>query len=79
MEKILSHMPDNPGIKAEKFLEINTGHPVFATMVAAHEKNTDADKFAAMARVLYNQALLIEGLTVEDPVAFANDIWAIVR
>jgi len=79
MEKVLSHMPDNPGVKAQKFLEINTGHRVFAALSAAHENEADKDRFTAMARVLYNQALLIEGLTVEDPVAFADDIWAIVK
>ncbi|MCL2672041.1 MAG: molecular chaperone HtpG [Clostridiales bacterium] len=76
MEKTLAHMPDNPGIKAEKFLEINTSHPVFAAMSVAHPDS--AERFAAIARVLYNQALLIEGLPVEDPIAFADDIWAIV-
>ena len=79
MEKVLSHMPDNNGVKAEKFLEINTGHPVFAALSAAHGSDTDKERFAAIARVLHNQALLIEGLTVEDPVAFADDIWAITR
>jgi len=77
MEKVLSHIPDNPGVKAEKFLEVNTSHPVFAALSAAREDGADAERFSAMVRVLYNQALLIEGLTVEDPIAFANDIWLI--
>jgi len=77
MEKTLAHMPDNPGVKAQKFLEINAGHPVFAALAAAQQEDAPAGKFAAMARVLYNQALLIEGLSVEDPIAFANDIWTI--
>ena len=78
MEKVLSQMPDNPGAKAQKFLEINMGHPVFAALSATQTNGSDKERFAAMARVLYNQALLIEGLRVEDPIAFADDIWAIV-
>lgn len=78
MEKVLAHMPDNPGIKAEKFLEINLAHPVFAALAAAHADKENKERFAATARVLYNQALLMEGLPVEDPIAFADDIWAIV-
>ena len=70
-------MPDSKGVKAEKFLEINTSHAVFIALENAH-KNKD-EKFAAMARVLYNQALLIEGLAVEDPVAFSNDVWGVLK
>ena len=73
MEKVLSHMPEDHGMKAEKILEVNTNHSVFAALVAARE--SDANRFAAMSRILFNQALLIEGLTVDDPLAFADDIW----
>jgi len=79
MEKVLSHMPDNNGVKAQKFLEINPGHAVFAALSAARENGNDSSKFSAMARILYNQALLIEGLTIEDPIAFADDIWSVVK
>ena len=79
MEKALSQMPDSGGVKAQKFLEINTDHAVFAALSACRDGGNNSDKFSAMARVLYNQALLIEGLTVEDPVAFADDIWAITK
>ncbi|MDR1735583.1 MAG: molecular chaperone HtpG [Oscillospiraceae bacterium] len=75
MEKVLSQMPGNPGVKAEKVLEINAGHAVFGALKAAHSDNPE--RFAAYTRLLYNQALLIEGLSVEDPVAFANDICAL--
>jgi molecular chaperone HtpG len=79
MEKVLSHMPDNPGVKAKKFLEINTGHTVFSALSFARDNDANENKFAAMTRVLYNQALLIEGLSIEDPIAFADDIWAIAK
>ncbi|MCL1913691.1 MAG: molecular chaperone HtpG [Eubacteriaceae bacterium] len=77
MEKVLAQMPDSTGVKADKFLEINTSHPVYATLEAAFSAGASTSKFAAIARVLYSQALLIEGLPIEDPIAFANDIWAI--
>jgi len=76
MEKILKTMPNNPDIKAVKILEINTQHPVFASLKAAHEQ--DKEKLALYTNLLYNQALLIEGLSVEDPVQFADDICKIM-
>lgn len=76
MEKILAMMPDNQGIKAEKILEINTSHNVFNSLKAAFEN--DKDKLALYTNLLYNQALLIEGLPVQDPVEFTNDICKIM-
>lgn len=76
MEKILSSMPNNPSVKAEKILEINTKHEVFAALKEAYEK--DKDKLKLYTELLYNQALLIEGLPIEDPVAFTNNICKIM-
>lgn len=76
MEKILKTMPNTSDIKAVKILEINTQHPVFASLKAAHEQ--DKEKLALYTNLLYNQALLIEGLSVEDPVQFADDICKIM-
>ena len=74
MEKVLSAMPEgNPGAKAQKVLEINTAHPLFAVLEKA-----EGEKLQKMAEVIYNQALLIEGLPVEDPVAYANAVWALL-
>jgi len=53
-------------------LEINTGHPVYQSLRSAYDK--DREKLALYTNLLYNQALLIEGLPLEDPVAFTNDI-----
>lgn len=72
MEKILSQMPDNQGIKADKILEINIHHHVFDTLKSAFEN--DKDKLKLYTNLLYNQALLIEGLPIEDPIEFTNNI-----
>jgi molecular chaperone HtpG len=78
MEKILSAMPDNPHLKAEKILEINPNHQVFAILKETYDEQ-DKDKLRLYTELLYNQALLIEGLPIEDPVEFANSIWKIMR
>lgn len=72
MEKILSTMPNNPNIKAEKILEINTNHHVFKALEDAYKH--DKDKLKLYTNVLYNQALLIEGLPIDDPVEFTDNI-----
>ncbi len=72
MEKILQQMPDSQGVKAEKVLEINAGHEVFQSLKEAYEN--DRSKLELFTKLLYNQALLIEGLPIEDPVEFTNDI-----
>ncbi|HEY8390405.1 MAG TPA: molecular chaperone HtpG, partial [Clostridia bacterium] len=72
MEKVLSTVPNYPGMKAQRILEINTSHPVFASLKNAHK--TDKDKFALYVNLLYEQALLIEGLSVSDPVELSNNI-----
>lgn len=72
MEKVLNLMPDNQGVKAEKVLELNTSHDVFQSVKAAYEG--DKEKLKLYTNLLYNQALLIEGLAIEDPVAFTQDI-----
>ncbi|MED3981890.1 molecular chaperone HtpG [Priestia megaterium] len=76
MEKILSTMPDNQHVKAEKVLEINVNHDVFASLKDAFEN--DKSKLDLYTNLLYNQALLIEGLSISDPVEFTNDICKIM-
>ncbi|MGL5257581.1 MAG: molecular chaperone HtpG, partial [Proteocatella sp.] len=61
MEKVLNMMPESGDVKAEKVLEINTSHKVFDILKSAFE--SDKDRAEKVARVLYNQALLIEGLS----------------
>lgn len=72
MEKVLSAMPNGQKVQAEKVLEINVNHDVFRSLLAAREQ--DKDKLARYTNLLYQQARLIEGLPIEDPVAFSNDI-----
>lgn len=73
MEKVLNAMPYNEQkVKADKVLEINPNHEVFKALTGIYEK--DPDKLALYTNLLYNQALLIEGLPVQDPVEFTNDI-----
>lgn len=76
MEKVLSQMPNNPNMKAEKVLEINSNHHVFSSLKSAFEN--DKDKLKLYTNLLYNQALLIEGLPLEDPVEFTNNIWKLL-
>lgn len=77
MEKVLNAMPNAQGIKAEKILEININHPVFDSLKEAFSSNED--KLKLYTKLLYNQGLLIEGLPLEDPVEFTNNICEIMK
>ncbi len=77
MEKVLNMMPNNQNLKADKILEINTNHEMFNAIKKAFEE--DKDKVKMYSNLLYNQALLIEGLSIEDPVQFANDICQLIK
>ncbi len=72
MEKVLRAMPEGENVRAEKILEINIEHEIFEKMKAAHDN--DRARFELYVDVLYDQALLIEGLEIEDPVEFTNNI-----
>jgi molecular chaperone HtpG len=58
-------------------LEINLNHTIYESLKDAFEN--DKDKLALLTNVLYNQALLIEGLSIGDPVEYANDIWKLIQ
>lgn len=77
MEKVINAMPDSQQIKAEKVLEINVDHDIFQALKQAHEAE-DKEKLALFTKVLYNQARLIEGLPIEDPVEFTNDVCKVM-
>ncbi|WP_041808594.1 molecular chaperone HtpG [Evansella cellulosilytica] len=77
MEKVLQQMPDNQNVKADKVLEINVKHDVFNSLKDAFE--SDKDKLSLYTNLLYNQALLIEGLPIQDPVEFTNDVCKIMK
>ncbi|MBL4952826.1 molecular chaperone HtpG [Neobacillus sp. YIM B02564] len=76
MEKVLNAMPNNQNIKADKVLEINVNHSVFQSLKDAFAN--DKEKLALYTSLLYNQALLIEGLPIEDPVEFTNNICKVM-
>lgn len=77
MEKILNTMPGDQKIKADKILEINPGHEVYGALKKALAE--DKEKLKMYTRLLYNQAYLIEGLPLQDPVEFTNDITALMK
>lgn len=76
MEKVLNSMPTDQRVKAERVLEINITHPIFDKLKALYASNKDA--VAKYANVLYSSALLIEGMSIEDPVSFTNDLCDIL-
>ena len=76
MEKVLNAMPTDNKVKAERVLEVNESHPIFATLTALYE--TDKEKLKTYSQLLYAQALLIEGMSVEDPVEFSNQICGLM-
>lgn len=78
MEKVLNAMPNsNQTMKAEKILEININHEVFKSLDEAFKN--DKERLDLYTELLYNQALLIEGLSIEDPVEFTNNICKIMK
>ncbi|OXM14041.1 molecular chaperone HtpG [Paenibacillus herberti] len=76
MEKVLAAMPDSSGAKAQKILEINTNHEVFTALKDAYAN--DRAKLELFTSLLYSQALLIEGLPIEDPVELTNQICQVM-
>ncbi|MEK5479473.1 molecular chaperone HtpG [Paenibacillus sp. FSL R5-0407] len=76
MEKVLNAMPSGQEVKADKVLEINVNHDVFKSLKEAYEN--DKNKLGLYTSLLYNQALLIEGLPIEDPVEFTNNICKVM-
>ncbi len=73
MEKVFNSMPDSQNVKSTRVLEINPQSKIFETLKEAYSSN-DFEKVDLYTSILYNQALLVEGLPIDDPVAYANDI-----
>ena len=72
MEKILSQMPNGTDAKAEVVMEINKDHPISDKLKQLAE--TDTEKLEKYTKILYAQARLIEGLTVDNPTELSNMI-----
>ena len=73
MERVLAQGPDADKAKAERVLQINAKHPVFAKLTAANAAG-DKEKLALYTELLYDQALLVERMPIDDPVAFAQAV-----
>lgn len=78
MEKIMAMAPDGQNIKSDRVLEINTQHSIFKTLQEAQKEN-DTDKIKQYTNILYNQALITEGLPIEDPVAYAQAVCDLMK
>ena len=72
MEKVLSQMPDAQGVNSGRILEINPNHQIFTALQSVFDK--DKEKIKDYASLLYDQALLIEGFSIDDPVGFSNKV-----
>lgn len=74
MEKYFRQMhTDGPEMKAERILELNAAHPVFAALEAAYASG-DKERTAKLSEILYDQAQLIAGFTPDDPTAYTDRI-----
>lgn len=71
MEKVLNAMPTDQKVKAQRVLELNPEHPIFEKLRGLSDSG-DKDKLGKYAKLLYDQALLIEGISIENPVEFSN-------
>ena len=71
MEKVLQQMPGNSSPKAEVILEINKNHPIAEKL---NSLLTDSDRLDSYTKILYAQARLIEGLSIDNPTELSNMI-----
>lgn len=76
MEKTLKNQPNAMGIKADKILEISTKTKAYEILEKSYKD--DKNKAKMVAGVLLDQARLIEGLEIDDPVAYAKNIWKLM-
>lgn len=74
MAKVLNQLPNGEKVTADKILELNAQHPVFEALKKEFAADKESEKIKAYANLLYDQALLIEGMPIDDPVAFSNEI-----
>ncbi len=78
MEKIMAMAPDGQNLKSQRVLEINAQHDIFKTLQEA-QKEGNTEKVASYTNILYNQALITEGLPIEDPVAYAQAVCDLMK
>ena len=70
MERVMNKMPNDYNVKADKILEINPHHEIFKAIETLY--NSGSEDVGKYAKLLYSQALLIEGIMLENPVEFSN-------
>lgn len=78
MEKVMANMPGAEGVKSQRVLEINAKSPVFKSLTEAQEKG-DADKVATYTDILYNQAMMLEGMPLEDPAKYVKEVNELMK
>ena len=76
MEKVINAMPTDQNVKAQKVLEINEEHPIANKLKELYKE--DKDKLKDYTKILYSQARLIEGMTIENPTEISNLICDIM-
>lgn len=57
-------------------LEINESHPIFSALTRLYAE--DQDRLREYAGLLYNQALLIEGMSIDNPAAFSDQLCSLM-
>ena len=78
MEKVLNAMPVENKVKADRVLELNADHPLFAKLEAL-QASVDTDTLKTYADVLFTQAQLIEGILPEDPAEYSEKVLQLLR
>lgn len=76
MEKVLNQMPTGEKVSADVILEINEEHPIAKKIKELYEN--DRDQLKNYSKILYNQARLIEGLSIENPTELTNLICDVI-
>mgnify|MGYP000785572743 FL=1 len=77
MEKYFQAVQPDSAIKADRILELNVEHPVFAALESA--VTADQEKAKQYATLLYDQALLIAGLPLEDPAGYTDLVCSLMK
>lgn len=73
MEQILSEM-NKTMYKAKRILEINPDHEIFTVLKNLYQTDPTSESFKDYCDLLYGQALLMEGITPDDPISFASKV-----
>ena len=67
-------MANAPMFKAQRILELNPKHTLFAKLREAHDQGKDSQDFKDFCALLFDQALLLDGMIPDDPAALAQQI-----